>query len=312
MRRCIMTVVSEPFVYGAVTMLASLRAHNPWYRDDIVILFNDANAPLSRSARRLIAREIPGVTFREVDDAPYGPIFAFAENVIQTPPRLRAAFYVLEAFRDADYDRIVTLDSDMLVLGDISHLFEIDAPLAVVRAHLPNQDIPAAFFNTGTMTIAPKHARAVSFARLVERLEADALEPSHGRADQAVLNLGLRREAKHYIDHRYNFSKRLVPEDVVEVGAYLAEQDVRILHYLGEKPWNLKIKDAERRYGALEDLWRAAFARHVSHRTMARFLKSLFDQDGVLRELIQPKLGPAEARKRELRIERLFTGQLHG
>ena len=133
MKRCLMSVVSEPFVFGAIAMLTSFQRTNPSFRDPIVIVWNSENAPLTEFSRGLIAQEVKGVVFHEVDNSAYEKVFRFAEEIVRTPKRLRAAFYILEAFR-CDYDYVVALDSDMLVLGDLSALFDLDKPFAAARA----------------------------------------------------------------------------------------------------------------------------------------------------------------------------------
>lgn len=297
MRLCLMTVVSDPFVYGALVMLKSFKATNPWFKGDIVVLWNPENAPLSDSSREILDGELSGITYVEVDNDRYGEVFHFAETVVQTPQRLRAAFYILEAFHAKQYDRILTLDSDMLILGDLSRLFEIDEPFGVVRAFDHVKALPLPYFNTGTMVVRHDTPEALGFEDLRAAIRIDKIDKSHGKADQAVLNVALRGSRKHFYDHRYNFSKRLCPYDRNRIEPFLKDKDVRVLHFLGEKPWNVKAKASEAEYQHLEMLWVRHLTKYCSRGTMFRYFRSVIRQVETMRAALVPNNIPPNKRR---------------
>jgi lipopolysaccharide biosynthesis glycosyltransferase len=281
---CVATVVSDPFVYGAIVMLASFRRENPWFDGDFVILHDDTYSPLSQKNRELISRTAPNVKFHAVDSSRFERIFRFAEEVVDTPKRLRAAFLILECFTLDEYERVVTLDSDMIVLGSLQLLFQLDQEFCVVRAYDNVTELPLPYFNTGTMVIRGGMLDADMLQTISRSLEGVTVNRDHGKADQAVLNLFLRDREKTYLDVRYNFSKRLVPTSEVDVMKFLRERDVRVLHFLGEKPWNLKVKDGERDYRRLEELWLKYFFSAASADARFRFARELIYQERLLRD----------------------------
>ena len=281
---CVATVVSDPFVYGAIVMLASFRRENPWFDGEFVILHDDTYSPLSQKNRELIARTAPNVRFHAVDPRRFERIFRFAEEVVHTPKRLRAAFLILEAFTLDGYERVVTLDSDMIVLGSLQLLFQLEHEFCVVRAYDNVVDLPLPYFNTGTMMIRGDMLDGNMLETISRSLEGITVNRDHGKADQAVLNVFFRDRQKTYLDSRYNFSKRLVPTSEADVMKFLRERDVRILHFLGEKPWNLKIKDGERDYRRLEDLWLKYFFTVASADARFRFARELIYQERLLRD----------------------------
>lgn len=281
---CVATVVSDPFVYGAIVMLASFRRENPWFEGDFVILHDDTYSPLSDKNRELISRAAANVKFHAVDSSRFDHIFRFAEEVVRTPKRLRAAFLILEAFTLSDYERVVTLDSDMIVLGSLQLLFQLEQEFCVVRAYDNVVDLPLPYFNTGTMMIRGSMLDAAMLDTISRSLDGVTVNRDHGKADQAVLNIFFRERVKTYLDSRYNFSKRLVPTTETDVMKFLRERDVRILHFLGEKPWNLKIKDTERDYRRLEDLWLKYFFSVASVDARFRFARELIYQERLLRD----------------------------
>jgi hypothetical protein len=309
---CVASVVTDQFVFGGVAMLASFRQTNPWFTGDIVILHNKVNAPLSMRSRTFISRAIPDVIFREVDEGPYAPIFDFADNVVKTPVRLRAAFYILEAFR-LPYERVVTLDSDMLVLGDLSYLFGIEDAFAAVRAQeADGRTLP--YFNTGTMVVTSAAGGAAAFDEMAASLAGTTVNRDHGKADQAVLNLFFRNRDRHLLDNRYNFSKRLIPAGRRDVEAFLAERDVRILHFLGEKPWNLKARNMERAYRAAEELWMRTFLRNATRETIVAFMRGLLSQEQAMARQMRTMLNKAGVEEKHIdrELSSLMMQHLYG
>lgn len=281
---CVATVVSDPFVFGAIVMLASFRRENPWFDGDFVILYEDTYSPLSPKSRELISHVAPHVKFHHVDAARFEGVFRFAEEVVRTPKRLRAAFLILESFSLSQYERVVTLDSDMIILGSLRLLFELDEEFCVVRAYDNVADLPLPYFNTGTMMIRGGMLDARMVETISQSIDGVTVNRDHGKADQAVLNIFFRDKTKTYLDSRYNFSKRLVPSSEDSVVRYLKEKDVRILHFLGEKPWNLKIKDTERNYRRLEDFWLRYFFAVASLDARFRFTRELMYQERLMRD----------------------------
>jgi lipopolysaccharide biosynthesis glycosyltransferase len=311
---CLATVVSDPFVYGAVVMLASFRRENPWFEGDIVILHDDTTSPLSPKNRELIARIAPEARFQPVDIRRFERIFRFAEDVVRTPTRLRAAFLILECFTFSQYERVLTLDSDMVVLGSLRFLFELEQEFCVVRAHDTVADLPLPFFNTGTMMIRGSMLDADMLETISHALEGVSVDRDHGKADQAVLNVFFRDRPKTYLDGRYNFSKRLVPAGDLDVLKFLRDKDVRVLHFLGEKPWNLKIKDPERDYRRLEDLWLKYFFSVAPATARFRLTRELLYQERMVRDYLISGQGAGKSKKvlwRELEeqlAKRLYEG----
>jgi lipopolysaccharide biosynthesis glycosyltransferase len=311
---CVATVVSDPFVYGALVMLASFRRENPWFAGDLVILHDDTTSPLSAKNRELIARIAPEARFQAVDIRRFERVFRFAEDVVRTPERLRAAFLILECFTFSQYERVLTLDSDMVILGSLRFLFELEQEFCVVRAHDSVLDLPLPFFNTGTMMIRGSMLDAGMLETISHSLEGVTVSRDHGKADQAVLNVFFRDRPKTYLDGRYNFSKRLVPTGEPDVLKFLRDKDVRVLHFLGEKPWNLKIKDHERDYRRLEDLWLKYFFSVAPATARFRFTRELLYQEKMIRDYLIGSHATEKSKKalwRELEeqlAKRLYDG----
>lgn len=144
--------------------------------------------------------------------------------------RFGASFTKLRAFELIDYERIVFLDADTIVLRNIDDLFDRPAIAAAPDFFMPDR------FNSGVMVIEPSLGL---FARLRAKL-ADA--PSYDGGDQGFLNWFwsdwwsmsvAHRLPSGYNMHHFVFQFMLAHEGLRE--QCLAE--VRVVHYTLQKPW---------------------------------------------------------------------------
>ncbi len=152
-------------------------------------------------------------------------------------------------------ERFVYLDTDTLVVGDISELFEKDlghASAAAARdflgvaASVPRlpfvelglpPDEP--YFNSGVLVIDAAKWRTLRVRQRCLQLLAKYRLP---HADQCALNVVLQKEWIR-LDPRWNVQSPFYtnpswfdgPEDAAAI--YRATQEPQVLHYVGEKPW---------------------------------------------------------------------------
>ena len=109
---------SEFFDHGLMVTLASLRRTNPAI--PIVIFQSGLSADQERA--------LGDVEIVAIDPAPYDS--CHREDLTAT------TFFKLEVHRLVDYDRVVYLDSDVVVLDDVGELFEVDGLIAGVTREL--------------------------------------------------------------------------------------------------------------------------------------------------------------------------------
>ncbi len=223
-RLCAVTVLSDAFVEYFLVFLFSIRKHNPWFDHDFLIIHSKTSSPLSEENRRRISEFYPKARFLFVDEAGYARF---------TPdPRFFAALLKIEAFRIPGYDTVIFLDSDMLCLGDISHLFSLDVPFAACppgkdaakKERVANTYRLGQNFNSGVMVIGKKY--------LSKRVHDKILRARGGpHADQEILNPFFRFRRIYCLDHHYNYNAAFFWN-----GDGKDDPDVRILHFAGEKP----------------------------------------------------------------------------
>lgn len=145
-------------------------------------------------------------------------------------PRFRNTFSKLRAFGLAEFDKIVLLDADTVVLRNIDDLFERPNFSAAPDFFMPDR------FNSGVMVVEPS---AALFARLSDALRAST---SYDGGDQGFLNeffpTWYEGPAAHRLRAGYNlhhFVFQFLRSRPVLRERVMAE--VRVVHFTLQKPW---------------------------------------------------------------------------
>jgi len=142
----------------------------------------------------------------------------------------------LHVFSYAEYDKIIFLDSDLIVLKSIDHLFdEVQDSFAACACTPYWEDI----FNSGVMVIKPDKA---TFKDLMAKKNS---LPTYDGGDQGFLNSYFRDWKK--LDIKYNAGKRIYSEQRKKWD----QTDKHVIHFVGQKPW----LGGEKGYEELEKIW---------------------------------------------------------
>jgi inositol 3-alpha-galactosyltransferase len=173
-----------------------------------------------------------------------------------------------------DYDRLVYLDADMVVLQNLDHLFHLpNAPLYAVGdcfggreeeqernacCHSHPEKKPE-YFNAGLLVLIPDKKER-------ERMESE-LAKMNGQgiakwrfAEQDFLNLYFegRWQPLPFI---YNAQKTIKCHhpDVWRL------EDIAVMHYVDEKPWSHRDSEENQGYREEVDLWWEIFENKINH-----------------------------------------------
>ncbi len=145
-------------------------------------------------------------------------------------------FFKLCVFDLVQYEKIIYIDLDMILLQNIDHLFENDHISAVQGGKLffHWEDI-----NSGLMVIKPNHKEFTDLINLVPMVCQKKIEVNEGFGDQDVISyyykyINRQWEGKNRLDERYNAMIRCIHELCVEFGY----NNIKIIHFTGKKkPW---------------------------------------------------------------------------
>lgn len=224
-------VARDKYVDGAICMYKSLRDKTRYPLIAMVYeLTNDAKAKLTAA----------GIQCRDVEK-----IDSIHAGIGENKPRLTDFTYTytkLHIFGYETFDKIIFLDSDLIVVKSIDHLFEQVTEDFAACAQTPYYEH---LFNSGVMVITPKKE---TFQDLMEK--KDILESVDG-SDQGFLNSYFTNWKK--MDIKYNAGKRIY-SDTPE---HWKQIDHHVIHFVGGKPW----LGGEKGYEALEDLWFRYFSK---------------------------------------------------
>jgi hypothetical protein len=206
-------------------------------------------------------------SLRKVTDK---PIFLLVPRAIDLPPDARGVYQlIVPGLTEADYtsnrgefrnvlaklwtfaltplQRVFFIDVDCLVLGPLDHLFDDDAFL-VCPDYVEHRE--SARFNSGVLVFNPTAAvRDFVFA-------TSPGVASYDGGDQGLLNVILADKVT-FLPERYNLLRHFH-----YFSAASASDDVRIIHYIVKKPWELAYRESpDGMLVDLDDRW-TAFLTH--------------------------------------------------
>lgn len=224
-RKCAyVTVVSGAYHHGARALANSLREHTDVPL--IALVTPDADrAALAASGIRTI--QVPGIR---------NPMNSGGKKI---QARFAMTYTKLHVFRMDFFDRLVYLDSDTVVKGSLDELFAGDDFAAVPDAGL---DLPDGnVFNSGVFAVNPSHGM---FEKMMSQLNHTT---SYDGGDQGFLNQFFSDWRKLPLE--YNTTKRIYSHHP----QVFNDEDVKVLHYVGRKPWEPTSKGE--RYDQLDYAW---------------------------------------------------------
>ncbi|MEV6141436.1 glycosyltransferase [Streptomyces sp. NPDC051992] len=223
--------VDENYLPGFLALLRSLALSNPDVCEDFLVL-HDGLRPAAVAQIRALH---PRVDFRRVDAAHYD---TYAKGD-QDNYLVRKAYFILDVFRVRDYDTVITLDTDMVVLDDLGELLTLRDGLAAVPQFFYGQHK----LNSGLLVIQREYLSDAFCARIDEVGRAGTYELD--KHDQGILNAVLDGDFVQ-LDARYNFVKRRLSGDLP------VPDSTAILHFTGRhKPW----QGGEAGYREAETRW---------------------------------------------------------
>jgi len=218
-------VARDKYVDGAVCMYKSLREKT---RYPLIAMIHGIS---DESRKRLSAAGIICRDVEMIDSKKAGK----GDNIGRLED-FKYTYTKLHVFSFDEFETIIYLDSDLIVLKSIDHLFtEVEHHFAACACTPYWEDI----FNSGLMVIKPCQN---IFTDLMEQKD---ILPTYDGSDQGFLNSYFKNWKK--LDIKYNAGKRIyseAPEQWKRI-------DHHIIHFVGKKPW----LGGEKGYEELEALW---------------------------------------------------------
>jgi lipopolysaccharide biosynthesis glycosyltransferase len=246
---CIVTATTVNFIQWTMVMIHSFLRTNPWFNGEIFVICDEL--PEAHVADLKLFRQIKLV-------APSSILKTKLDNLCRANPKftnLIAQFYSFETFRFEGYDKVLFLDSDMIVEKSIEEVFNLPDPFyacaescwysgfgrlissyQAVPGATGDDDIIAAPINSGFMLVDHSILNGGHYERLIEMTEPELwMSKNTFHADQLVINLHFRNMIT-LLDSSFNW--RCKDARDVKTMDGIDFEDIKILHYFRRfKPW---------------------------------------------------------------------------
>src|SRR5262245_21000712 len=226
--RGLCTTLCDDYADGAAVMIKSFLDNNTWYTDDILII---CWGTLSAEQKLRIGSLSKRIIFHEIDERAYSKAEVDGRRQWNYVPATRFAMFKL-----LGYDRLVYLDADVVVVGDVRELFDTSASFGACRLkpgmgfELRNQG----GFDAGVFTVGSEFISRYVHDALVHIAMVDQWS-----GNQIVLNLYF-ADSVDYLSPIFNVTTSQLTNETLDTA--------RILHFAGaEKPWHLTARISERR-----------------------------------------------------------------
>ena len=161
----------------------------------------------------------------------------------------------LNIFDQTQYDKVVYLDADMLILRNIDELFKFPHMSAVIAGGMLPGKSTRKHLNSGMFVLEPSHELfedMMSKVGKIEKLESGgSIDKPRRGSDQDFLNayyLDWPNQKELQLDHKYNIIHYLLDEYNESFGYSIENgpKPISILHYASYlKPWDINEKIKE-------------------------------------------------------------------
>jgi lipopolysaccharide biosynthesis glycosyltransferase len=286
MKSCFVFSVDDSFIMPFEVTLFSLVKHNPWVVNVPLFVIFDAETLNERNRLHL----------REKVVAKYGIACTLIDCSGYLPPNLevfnyqhvsKATFFrlLISSMLDETFGQAVYLDSDILVVGDISYLYQnnFSGPIAAVKNYAPSEEVRlfgdsgGSYFNAGitvfNLELIREHKLQLAYMDLIQSQPEKLL-----CWDQDVLNL-IHRDQWIQLPWYYNVTRHMMESfQIINKNFYkkLDKSNIRIIHFDGpSKPWEL---NSDRSFA---DVWRSYYFQlngkiHLSDSFIYKVKRSFF------------------------------------
>jgi glycogenin glucosyltransferase len=237
MRTYTTIITTDDYLFGALTLHKSLMLTKPRY-DLIVVLTKN----ISANGKRALDRA--GIKTMTLDrDYAMGEE-AKATNTKSGLSHWNNTLSKLLIYEMTQYEKIVFLDSDMIVLQNLDHLFELPHMSGVTADKLTEGHEHWIELNAGLVVIEPQAGLAGSIMSHVSELENEKECFGMERLVHAHYPDWPKRSELH-LDQKYNVFFSSVERYVNRHGYNLNwnspdDKTIAVVHFIGsEKPWSL-------------------------------------------------------------------------
>jgi glycogenin glucosyltransferase len=215
------TVCNKEYLIGFEVMLKSLIGNNPRVINDnlpFVIITNDLNPEDLVTSRKIYNN----IHIKRYDESKYSQI-----EELKKQQMAFGDYTKYEIFSLTEFKKIIFLDSDTIILGNIDYLIDFKESFGCVRELFIDQ------YNTGVMVIGNEYLNPKITEDLINLTNVYGITE---HLDQDIIN-------NYFIDVitpiplEYNYLKIYSKQIFQNTGL---PNYIKIIHYVVKKPWQQK------------------------------------------------------------------------
>ena len=235
-------LTNDSYSYGIVLLVESMKKVNTKYPLHVLVTDNVSDAVLE------LLNQLENVTYEKVDTIPITDYIYVHNEKINAPLAVtwKNCWTKFRIFNLTQFDKIVFLDADIMVMKNLDHLFEKPHMTAALDGEYFNLWPGWDHFNSGCLVIEPKEEEFNNILTYANSLREEDL-PNYVFADQELLNFYYKdwpEKKELHLNKYYNiFPPYVQNEDIDEL-----TKECYFMHYVGRKPWTFWIKNPNETY----------------------------------------------------------------
>lgn len=234
-------LTNDFYTYGVALLVESMKRVNTQYPLHVLITNN-----VSEAAREMV-RQL-GVTFEIVDTISVTDEINEYNKTINAPlaATWKDCWTKYRIFDLTQFDKIVFLDADIMVLKNLDHLFDLPHMTSALDGEYFGLWKGWPHFNTGVLVIEPNHELFEDILNFCRSYPRDKF-PNYVLADQEMLNLYYKdwpEQKELHLNKYYDVFAPYVLDNQVEE----LDKECYFIHYVGRKPWKFWVKNPNETY----------------------------------------------------------------
>ena len=225
-------LLDDSYIYGVMLLYKSMQLVDTKYPLNVLIT-KDVSAPTVEILNQL---NIPYIYINSIDT----PKNIYQYN-LKNSPRMagiwKHCWTKLSIYDQTQWDKIVFLDCDILVLKNLDHLFDYPNGTAPMDGEYSNLWPNRPHFNNGCVVIEPNHKTFEDIFNFAQNINLENLPPYiNVIADQEILELYFKDWAKQEELHLNKYYDLFGPYLKIEQRQDIQE-NAYFIHFIGRKPW---------------------------------------------------------------------------
>lgn len=215
------TVCNKDYLVGFEVMLKSLLENNPRIKKEnfpFIVISNDITEEdlvvSKKIYENIFIKKFNSESYKQIED-------------LKKQQKSFGDYTKYEIFSLTEFEKIIFLDSDIVVLGNIDYLIDCNLEFGAVRELYIDQ------YNTGVMVI---HNKFLNEKTINDLIHLTSIYGITEHLDQDIINLYF-EDVIESLPIEYNYLKTYSKEIFRNTGL---PKYIKILHFIAKKPWQNK------------------------------------------------------------------------